>query len=94
MLYPAELRARDFMFFGRIKGSGTGAMYHFFALIVNCFGIGGLFGGLVLLVGLKIGKNIRKRGGNLLKNKSGSYIVPATALRKKNCGTRLFSHWN
>jgi len=82
------------MFFGRIKGSGTTAMYQFFVLIVNCFGIGGLFGGLVLLVGLKIGKNIRKRGGNLLKNKSGSYIVPATALRKKNCGTRLFSHWN
>ena len=55
MLYPAELRARDFTFFGRIKGAGTAAMYQFSALIVNCFRIGGLFGGLVLLVDLKIG---------------------------------------
>lgn len=39
--------------------------------------------------GLGRGKNIRKRGGNLLKNKIGSYIVPATALRKKNFETRL-----
>ena len=55
MLYPAELRARDFTFFGRIKGADTAAMYQFSALIVNCFRIGGLFGGLVLLGGLKIG---------------------------------------
>jgi len=41
-------------------------MYQFFALIVNCFGIGGLFGGLVLLVGLKIGKNIGKRKGKMI----------------------------
>jgi hypothetical protein len=69
-------------------------MYQFFVLIVKCFGIGGLFGGLVLLVGLEIVENIWKRGGNLLKNKSDSYIVPATVLRKNNGGVRLFGDWN